>query len=136
MHLYICVDDRGGLRFNHRRQSRDSAVSSDILHCTNGAALYMTAYSRKLFSESATNIVCTDEPAAIAAAGEHCFAESLPLSPFLEKFETISIYRWNRVYPSDERLDFDPSQTGFQLKSTVDFPGTSHEIITKEVYTR
>ena len=31
MTLAFCVDDRGGLSFNRRRQSRDRAVSADLL---------------------------------------------------------------------------------------------------------
>ncbi len=136
MHLYICVDAYGGLRFNRRRQSRDSAVCADILQCADGAPLHMTESSRKLFSEAETNIRCSKNPAELAADGEHCFAECIPLSPFLKKIESITIYRWNRAYPADEKLDFDPIEAGFALKSTVEFAGTSHEIITKEVYAR
>ena len=30
MTLYFCLDDRNGMLFNHRRQSRDAAVLEDI----------------------------------------------------------------------------------------------------------
>lgn len=136
MHLYLCLDPNGGLRFNRRRQSRDSAVCEDILQCANGAPLHMTEHSKKLFSDNETNIICSETPLERAESGEHCFVECLPLSPFLERFETVTIYRWNRVYPADEKLDIDPFTAGFALKSVVEFAGTSHEIITKEVYTR
>ena len=136
MHLYICLDDNNGLRFNRRRQSRDSAVCADVLRSSLEAPLHMTEYSRKLFAPADGNIICSEDPLARAGKGEHCFAESLPLAPFLDRMESITVYRWNRSYPSDEKLDFDPIAAGFSVSSTVEFPGTSHENITKEVYTR
>ena len=34
MKLILCVDDKGGLAFNHRRQSRDRVLNERILmHC-------------------------------------------------------------------------------------------------------
>ena len=34
MKLILCVDDKGGLAFNHRRQSRDRVLNEHILmHC-------------------------------------------------------------------------------------------------------
>jgi len=136
LHLYICADPGGGLRFNRRRQSRDSAVCADILRCADGMSLYMTESSRKLFQDPEENIICSSLPQSEAPSGAHCFAECLPLSPYIENFETITIYRWNRAYPADERLDFNPAEMGYHLTKIAEFSGTSHEIITKEVYAK
>ena len=51
-----------------------------------------------------------------------------------EKIDSIILYRWNRVYPADTYFDIDLS--GWQLVRTGEFSGASHELITKEVYTR
>ena len=32
MKLILCVDDKGGLAFNHRRQSRDRVLNERIQH--------------------------------------------------------------------------------------------------------
>ena len=34
MIVMICVDDHNGMMFNHRRQSRDSAVQERVLRCS------------------------------------------------------------------------------------------------------
>lgn len=52
MIIIACVDERNGLMFNHRRQSRDLAVCRDILQECSGKRLYMSAYSGKLFEET------------------------------------------------------------------------------------
>lgn len=46
--------------------------------------------------------------------------------------EELVLYRWNRSYPGD--VTFPWPLTGWKLVETADFPGTSHEKITEEVY--
>ena len=48
----------------------------------------------------------------------------------------IVLYRWNRHYPSDVKWEPDLEGLGFALTETTEFPGTSHEKITREVYVR
>ena len=49
-----------------------------------------------------------------------------------EGAEELVLYRWNRSYPGD--VTFPWPLTGWKLVETADFPGTSHEKITEEVY--
>ena len=65
---------------------------------------------------------------------EDYFAENIPSEEILENTEKMVIYRWNRHYPSDIRWEPDLAELGFALKETTEFPGTSHEKITREVY--
>ena len=51
MTLILCVDDRGGLSFNGRRQSQDRRVREDLLTMAAGGALWMDDYSRRQFTE-------------------------------------------------------------------------------------
>ncbi len=51
MMIIACVDEKNGLMFNHRRQSRDLAVCRDILRECRGKKLYMSVYSARLFEE-------------------------------------------------------------------------------------
>ena len=125
MHLYICLDDRNGLQFNHRRQSRDSAVLEDLRSQLRGSLL-IDPFSEKLIREAEIPYVLPPETAA------DFFAENVPTEEILAQTTKLVVYRWNRHYPAD--VTWDPAAMGFVLTETVDFPGTSHEKITREVY--
>ena len=129
MTLYICLDDRNGLRFNKRRQSRDAALLEDIRSQLAGNLL-IEPFSEKLIREAEIPYVLPPETA------EDFFAEDVPSDELLEKTSKVVIYRWNRHYPSDLRWEPDLNALGFVRKETADFPGTSHENITREVYER
>ncbi len=129
MTLYICLDDRNGLQFNRRRQSRDAAVLEDIRSRCAGSLL-IDPFSEKLIREAAIPYVLPPEEA------EDFFAETVPSEEILEKTGKIVIYRWNRHYPADVRWEPDLDTLGFVLTETAEFPGTSHEKITREVYER
>ena len=129
MTLYICLDDRNGLQFNKRRQSRDAAVLEDIRSQLRGSLL-IEPFSEKLIREAEIPYVLPPETA------EDYFAENIPSEEVLENTSKLVIYRWNRHYPSDIRWEPDFTAMGFTLQETTDFPGTSHEKITREVYAR
>ena len=129
MTLYICLDDRNGLQFNKRRQSRDSAVLEDIRSQLTGSLL-IEPFSEKLIREAEIPYVLAP------ATAEDYFAEDIPAPEVLENISKIVIYRWNRHYPSDIRWEADLENLGFTLQETTQFPGTSHEKITREVYAR
>lgn len=129
MTLYICLDDRNGLQFNKRRQSRDSAVLEDIRSRITGNLL-IDPFSEKLIREGSIPYVLPPETA------EDFFAENVPSHELLEKTGKIVIYRWNRHYPADVRWEPDLAAMGFVERETAEFPGTSHEKITREVYER
>ena len=129
MTLYICLDDRNGLQFNRRRQSRDSALLEDIRSQLTGNLL-IDAFSEKLMQQAEIPYVLPPESA------EDFFAEDVPSEEILARTTKIVLYRWNRYYPSDVRWEPDLSSMGFVLTETSEFPGTSHEKITREVYVR
>ena len=136
MILAFCVDDEYGMRFNRRRQSRDRAVCADLLTEAEGRSLWMAPESRPLFPKEAASICAAPDFLDRAGNRDLCFVEAPPLRPWLYRADRLLLYRWNRRYPSDQRLDFDPAEEGFRLISRLDLPGNSHETITKEVYTR
>ena len=129
MTLYICLDDRNGLQFNRRRQSRDSALLEDIRSQLTGNLL-IDAFSEKLMQQAEIPYVLPPESA------EDFFAEDVPSEEILARTTKIVLYRWNRHYPSDVRWEPDLSSMGFVLTETSEFPGTSHEKITREVYAK
>jgi len=67
-----------------------------------------------------------------AGPGEPCFVEDRSVAPFAGRVERVVLYRWDRAYPAD--LYWDLSLEGWTLARREEFPGFSHEIITKEVY--
>ena len=129
MTLYICLDDRNGLRFNHRRQSRDAVVLEDIRSLCSGKLL-IQPFSEKLIREAEIPYVLPPEPAA------DFFAEDIPSDEILAGTGKLVIYRWNRQYPADVWWRPDLETLGFSLKEITEFPGNSHEKITREVYER
>lgn len=128
MILIACADDRLGMTFNKRRQSRDRAVCEDIAKLAAGSAIGMDERSRILFEGMDINIV-TGEGAEMC---EYYFIEFEPPKPYAAKAEKIVLYRWNRHYAAD--MYFDVLTDEFKYAGAVQFPGTSHEKITREVY--
>lgn len=118
--------------FNHRRLSRDKRVCEKILDYSNEKELWMNAYSRKLFTGlTDINSIQVDEE-FLDKSQSICFVENQDITPYLPKIDTLVLFRWNRDYPADFFFTVDLSQ--WNLISTEDFEGTSHEKITMEVY--
>ena len=133
MRLIVCLDDRDGMTFLGRRQSQDALLRQDMLAYVDGHGLWMNSYSAAQFGNDC-NISVSEQPGEHAEGG-YCFVENLPASAFLPAEELV-IYRWNRHYPSDKKFPLAQALEGMQLVSTVEFAGSSHESITREVYKR
>lgn len=131
MILIVCLDNKNGMQFGGRRQSRDFVVCSRILEITSGSHLWMNAYSGKIFQGVMANIRIDNAFLENAGAGDFCFAENVNVAPFLDKAEKLIVFRWNRHYPADLRF---PGIESWNKISTEDFPGNSHDKITMEVY--
>ena len=94
--------------------------------------LWITDYSRKLF-HSVSNLEISENQKEKAKEGEYVFQELETLDTGDKRIEQFIIYRWNRVYPADVSVEIG---TEWKLTETEEFPGFSHEKITKEVYCR
>ena len=138
MRIIAVIDDGGGLMFNRRRQSQDRILRERILRLSDGARLWMNAYTRKQFddAEAAERIQVDEDFLQKAADGDYCFVENAPVLPALDRVESVILFRWNRAYPSDMKFDVDLSAPPWTLAETDEFPGSSHEKITEEVYIR
>lgn len=134
MTLVVCVDSRGGLLFHERRQSQDRLLRQDLLREAAGRRLWMNAYSFRQFRGEAQDgtIQVSETPLLAAGSEDLCFVENLPLTPFPAQAKRLLLYCWNRMYPADSFLSLPPSWT---LLSQEEFPGFSHQKITKELYT-
>ena len=132
MKLIICLDERKGMLFDRRRQSRDRLLIKDIESHIGGALLFISAYSEPLFCKSQIHYRVTENPLLAAGETEYCFLEApLPASK-PDALRELVLYNWNRHYPAD--VFFDMDLQGMQLAEITDFVGSSHEKITKEVW--
>ena len=64
MKLILCVDDKGGLAFNHRRQSRDRVLNEHILMHCGMHRLWISPYTAKLFGADTAVRLCIAEVAS------------------------------------------------------------------------
>lgn len=131
MILAACVDTRLGLQFNRRRQSKDAALRQRLLEMAGGKLRVSPATAKQF--ESMDGIYVGEDYLSTAGDGDWCFCENAEYLDFPEKIEKIILFQWNREYPADVHFAF-PGQ--WRLESTEDFPGTSHEKITIEVYVK
>ena len=127
----VCIDERGGTLFNHRRQSQDHLLRLDLLRETKGELLWMNGYTARQFKELPENIRIAEDFYLQAGEGEFCFFEDVDPVPFLDQAEKVILYHWNRHYPADRY--FPQPLAGRSVERTEDFAGSSHECITKEV---
>lgn len=135
MIVIVCLDDKKGMMFNHRRQSRDQAVTERIRELCTGKKLWMSPYSDQLYGGlEGVEPVVNQDFLSLAGSGEFCLAESESLASHEENIEQVVVYWWNRTYPADVYLDLDLSR--WERTERQEFPGTSHEKITEEIYER
>lgn len=135
MTLYFCLDDRGGMQFNHRRQSRDEAVLEDIRSRLTGELLIDPMSQKMVEQAQIPNCVVLPEITG-DMADLHYFVEDRTPGEWVGLASTVVCYRWNRHYPADRYFDLDLTELGFSLAETSEFPGNSHETITREVYVK
>lgn len=135
MTLYFCLDDRGGMLFNHRRQSRDAAVLEDVRSRIDGE-FWIDPISAKLMDMAQIPYIFAPEEITDPIPNVHFFVESRKPGDWVLLADTVVCYRWNRHYPGDLFFDMDLKEKGFFLYEIMDFPGKSHETITREVYVK
>lgn len=133
MNIAVCADDRGGTFFMGRRLSSDREVIRELVSSVGGRIL-INEYSETLFREVECEYEVFSDPVASASDNDTCFIEGGILKEYADNIGVLTVYRWNRHYPSDPASRIDPGKLGFVLCSSTDFKGHSHERITKEVW--
>ena len=133
MILAVCVDDKLGMLFNKRRQSKDRELRKDLLSLTD-RTLWVNEYTAKQFTEDEKMWLNIREN-YLDEIGEDdlCFVENLPLADYEDKITKLIVYHWNRIYPSDVRFPFDLAN--WELENEYEFQGYSHDKITRRIYT-
>lgn len=134
MIVILCLDDKKGMMFNNRRQSKDKFVIQDILKLVDGKKLFISSYSESLFQGLESKLIIDDNFLNNAVEEDYCFVENNNLKDFSEKIEKIIVYKWNRIYPSDLKLEI--TIQDWNLIGRFEFVGNSHDKITREVYVK
>ena len=128
MKLIVCLDDRCGMAFNKRRQSRDRIQLADMRELVGDSTLAIAPYSERLIADGGFSYTVYDNP--LSSDEEYCFLETQ--APTECKLDGVVIYRWGRSYPSDVKFTLDISL--FNLVEVREFVGSSHEKIIREIY--
>lgn len=78
MKIIVCIDDKNGMMFNHRRQSKDREVRRDMLSYIGQHRLWMNEYSRKQFEAvpKDAQIEVNENFPAFAGDDDYCFIEN------------------------------------------------------------
>ena len=134
MKVIVCVEDRGGMLFNGRRLSRDRLVTLDMLVEACRERRTIEPFSAKLFRGNMTSVHPVENLWEEEGCRGTCLVETSSLKGKEDQIDTLVIYRWNKCYPFDMALRIDLDR--YQLEETCEFPGYSHEKITKETYRR
>lgn len=134
MKVIVCIDDKDGMLFANRRQSRDRELIKDVLAMCDNSKLWITPYSLSLFEGEEDKVVVDEQMLDKAESEDYCFVETKELATYEDTIEQLIVYHWNRVYPADRYFDIE-YQT-WKLMETKEIEGYSHEKITKEIYER
>lgn len=126
MTAIVCVEDRNGMLFGGRRLSRDRILCDDVIRLCGQVS--MLPYSAELFEAFPNRIQVTEQ--LLEDEGSIYFVETDSLKT--AELDGLIIYRWNRRYPADLFLEFDPETHGMVLTDRTEFAGYSHERITRE----
>ena len=112
----------------------DSALRRRAMALTEGNGLYMSAYSAGQFSDYAGSIQIVEDPVRQVPRDGWYFLELSDPEPLVQNADRLAVFHWNRDYPSDKRFPLEHVQKTALLLFREEFPGSSHEAITLEVY--
>ena len=132
MNIILCVDNKNGMLFNNRRQSRDRCVIEDILKLTEGSRLLISDFSSRLFENTKAEV--SDNILDIAGKKDYCFVENIDITPYEKTVDSIITYCWNKVYPADFYFNTDMSL--WKLKEEIIIKGYSHNEIIRRIYVK
>lgn len=133
MHIFVCLDNVCGMTFNKRRQSSDRVIRENILQTIDEKKLYVNGYTAKQFEED-ERLLIDEDCIEKAKSGDYVFLENIMVGNYISEIESIIVYRWQRKYPADFFFDIDLTSDAWNLTSSEEITGYSHELIIKEIY--
>ena len=134
MKIIICIDERRGMLFNNRRQSKDRVLLEDVKNIVGAKRILCSPFSEKMLTEAGVLHISTPNFLDIASKDDFCFVEDVSIVNYVNRIDTLIVYNWNRLYPADLRFEIIPELCGFQKRDVFEFKGSSHEKITRELY--
>ena len=135
MILIVCVDEKNGMMFNNRRQSKDRILSEHILKIVDNKKIWMNSYSKSAFEgQESLNIAVDDNFIEKINKDEYCFVENIDVNTMINKVDKIIVYNWNRHYPADRYFNINIEE--WVVDSENEFQGSSHEKISEKIYVR
>ena len=135
MIIITCVDEKGGMLFHNRRQSKDRNLLKHIMEVIGKNKLWISEFSSNLFEEYLEdNVYIVDDGLYCVTANDYCFVENLSLKGIEDKIDKIILYNWNRHYPADTYWELPLDD--WHMISEKDIVGSSHEKITERIYIR
>ena len=119
MKIFVCLDEKGGMMFNHHRQSRDRILMADMKTSVEASPLLVSPYSEKLVREHGIPCSVHENLLSVSGSDDFCFVEDTDASDYADRIDTVIIYKWNKRYPADVFLKLDMSP--FKMVSVYDF---------------
>ena len=150
MKLILCVDDRLGYSFNHRRQSSDLCMRQDMVRRLGDGFddIFINAHTersllkdgcfgpreakRRLEHPARSGRAFLEDA---ADADGWAFVENVEVKGLWHRVDEILLYIWDKRYPADYSF---PKEllSSFVLTEETRFPGKSHDVIRLEHYVR
>lgn len=135
MVVFIALDNHNGMMLNNRRQSRDSVMLQKMFDMVGNDSLLIHSFSEKLLRKDYHDkIVICDNFLDVATNTSKCFVENQHLTNHIHKIDALYVFRWNRDYLADFKLDIDLEK--WDKEVIGEFVGSSHDCITLEKYTK
>ena len=126
--LILILDQKNGMSFYGRRQSRDSELCLNIKELTT--KLYLGEKEQRLFE-----LCGVDHQNIDFEECDYVLSEFNDYADKLEDISEIIVYRWDKVYPSNQKLGYS-LEDKFRMVSMYEFEGKSHDKIIRERWVR
>lgn len=133
--LALCIDSRGGMMFNKRRQMKDAELVRYIVEKHGGGGIFIHPFSEKLFSGYG-GVTVSSDPVADCNEGGLCFIEDPSHITSLDSVDKIIVFNFGIPYPADTYLEISPEERGFKKISRDKLKTAVHNRLTKEVYVK
>ena len=131
----ICIDERGGMLFNHRRQTSDVQIIDDMVERFGENGVFIKDFYAKLFQKY-ENVTVSSFPISECSENALCFIENPEILNITDDVERIVVYNWCKSYPADEYFTLDLIDIGFIRISKEKFSTEYRQKVTREVFKR
>ena len=136
MHIILFLDQKDGMIFGNKRQTKDKILMKYIEDVSKGSCLFTNHFSTSLFDNIPSHLIVDDNFLNIAKSEDFCIVENEDIEPYMNKIESIRIYRWDKVYPSTIKFNKDLLKNWKQSFCVELFLGGTHQVIYEEMWVR